>query len=1153
MALPTFNYYSELELPTTSGSFRDTKPYFRHYSAFAGIGTFAILFKLLGGKCVGGCEIDEPTAQIFSRECPSALVGGDFRQLDVASLPPCDIFDSGAPCQTYSVAGRGAGKVGRGTLMFDQLSYLHHHRPLGAIFEQVPQFMRMKRGALFDQFVAELAKEGYSAFHRVLEARHYDSCQHRERLFIVAVRSDARDRLGGFEFPRPCSSTRPAKSVLVPLPVFDGERFSSKLFRACPPRHYSSGLIKVGSLAPHSRGCTVWSDEGLLPTQRCYGEGPAGATGLVLREGVVTKVTLEESLLAQQLPERLLTDHSIVQQQVGNAIPAKMAYAVASALVRYLDPLLCDGTSNTPTPTPSPTQPPTPARCRAAHIVTPPLHTPPTTSTQAGRDLLADIRLGGFSTRATKLLETKFWRHLQRLALTKALLTLTRTRRGTKRDLRRWRAEGLRVIAESHDGVSDVEAYVAEHNVSLLWWQWREHLWPMLRDGQKLPFCDEPSRQFKCNAPSANHPNVDLEFERLRHLGYIEGPFEPGSRQLKVVNSILGVPKKGSPDKPRMCVNLTGSKVNECLEFVKFLYPSFDDCTDLLYPGAWLAKIDLTDGFFHRLVHESSRKYLGFRVPATGELMRYKVFPFGLSISPHYFCAAVSEVHRLLRQHPLFKGAPVVNLPSDSNYDPAKPVVYQVDTGGGVMCSMAWYVDDCMLSCPTATKCRKAIAVVSKALCKLGLREKKSKRELPSRSCLFLGIEVDTSDGTVTVKVPEHRRLILQDLIGRMARDDVGMVNRRELASLVGLLSFFSKAIPSSRAFLRRLYGCLHDGLHGSTDYDVDVQLTTEGKLDLLWWSAALVHLREARVLRGVGVVTLKQHTDASGGGWGCTIERYHTPGVDYHFGIWPRHISDCSSNLRELLTIFRGLKLCRERYPEAPHLHVVAYTDNAVSASAVNTGTSKSDSLLPLVKELGMYQLEHHITCSAVWIPGRELIKQGADPLSRGAFPFEHMTDARRGVFDPLHSPRSLVPDWLTEQVLAAVPPARKVCAPADWCHEQLESEFSLLLPPPSATRSCLLHYFDAHRRHSANTSAIALISCVASSQWFRLTRYFGDHLVLRYDHLGSKLVYPLLVAYSPQLHSAAADHEYWTRLRAALLPLTTAPSVCVHPPAAP
>jgi hypothetical protein len=435
-------------------------------------------------------------------------------------------------------------------------------------------------------------------------------------------------------------------------------------------------------------------------------------------------------------------------------------------------------------------------------------------------------------------------------------------------------------------------------------------------------------------------------------LGDPEGPFEHGSRSAKVVNSILGVPKKDAPDKPRTCVNLTGSKVNEKLEVLKFLYPPFDDCTDLLYPGAWLAKVDLTDGFFHRLVHQASRKYFGIKIPATGELWRYTALPFDLSTSPHFFCAAVSEVHRTLRSHPLCKGAPVLNPPTSSGYGPSKPVVYQVDTGGGVMCTMAWYVDDRMLSCPSAAKCRKAIAVVSKALTNLGLREKKSKRELPARACSFLGIEVDTSSGNAAVKVPEHRRVQLQKLIRAMANEEVRLVNRRELASLVGLLYFFSKAFPSSRAYLRRLCCCLHDGMRGSHDYDVDVLITAEAKLDLKWWAAALVHLRNARVLRGEGVVTTKQHT-----------ERYHTTGVDYHFGIWPKHISDCSSNLRELLMIYRGLQLCRARYPDAKLLHVVAYTDNAVSASAINTATSKSDSLLPLVKEIGLYQIREHIT----------------------------------------------------------------------------------------------------------------------------------------------------------------------------------------------
>ena len=198
--LPTRNYYEDLDLPMTSGTFVDTPTFFTHYSAFAGIGTFALLFKLLGGQCVGGCEIDEPTAQIFAKECPLAVVGRDFRTLDIASLRR-DIFDSGAPCQTFSIAGRKAGKVGRGTLMFEQLEYLRHHQPHGALFEQVPNFLLLQKGELLRQFAAALIDCGYRVHHRVLKARHHDSCQHRERLFIVAIRNDAEELLGAFEFP----------------------------------------------------------------------------------------------------------------------------------------------------------------------------------------------------------------------------------------------------------------------------------------------------------------------------------------------------------------------------------------------------------------------------------------------------------------------------------------------------------------------------------------------------------------------------------------------------------------------------------------------------------------------------------------------------------------------------------------------------------------------------------------------------------------------------------------------------------------------------------------------------------------------------------------------------------------------------------------
>jgi hypothetical protein len=88
------------------------------------------------------------------------------------------------------------------------------------------------------------------------------------------------------------------------------------------------------------------------------------------------------------------------------------------------------------------------------------------------------------------------------------------------------------------------------------------------------------------------------------------------------------------------------------------------------------------------------------------------------------------------------------------------------------------------------------------------------------------------------------------------------------------------------------------------------------------------------------------------------------------------------------------------------------------VSAACVNSGTSKSAELLPLVKEMGLYMVEHGITCKCVWIPGRQLIRQGADPLSRGAFPFEHFLSSRRGVFDPYHDTESNIPSFLQQLV---------------------------------------------------------------------------------------------------------------------------------------
>ena len=68
-------------------------------------------------------------------------------------------------------------------------------------------------------------------------------------------------------------------------------------------------------------------------------------------------------------------------------------------------------------------------------------------------------------------------------------------------------------------------------------------------------------------------------------------------------------------------------------------------------------------------------------------------------------------------------------------------------------------------------------------------------------------------------------------------------------------------------------------------------------------------------------------------------------------------------------------------------------------------------------------------------------------------------------------------------------------------------------------------------------------MVACVASSDWFRLTRYFKDYVVVRYSPDGAKLVYPVLLALSPKLHEGAGIVDWWQPLKAMLLPFATRP----------
>ena len=68
---------------------------------------------------------------------------------------------------------------------------------------------------------------------------------------------------------------------------------------------------------------------------------------------------------------------------------------------------------------------------------------------------------------------------------------------------------------------------------------------------------------------------------------------------------------------------------------------------ELLEPGDFMTKIDCQDAYMVVPIHEDSRQFLNFEFH--GQILRWRVLPFGLNCSPRVYSKLVRAVALLLR------------------------------------------------------------------------------------------------------------------------------------------------------------------------------------------------------------------------------------------------------------------------------------------------------------------------------------------------------------------------------------------------------------------------------------------------------------------------------------------------------------------------
>lgn len=199
-------------------------PDFTFIDLFAGIGGIRRGFESVGGKCVFTSEWDKYAQQTYHANFPDDHeIAGDITKIAAADIPAHDLLLAGFPCQPFSIAGVSKkNSLGRahgfmdetqGTLFFDVLRILKHHKPAAFVLENVKNLVSHDKGNTFKVILNALQKElGYSVSWKVVNAKGYVP-QHRQRIFIVGFREDVGFDLANEVFADP--TTGPVLSSIL--------------------------------------------------------------------------------------------------------------------------------------------------------------------------------------------------------------------------------------------------------------------------------------------------------------------------------------------------------------------------------------------------------------------------------------------------------------------------------------------------------------------------------------------------------------------------------------------------------------------------------------------------------------------------------------------------------------------------------------------------------------------------------------------------------------------------------------------------------------------------------------------------------------------------------------------------------------------------
>ena len=494
------------------------------------------------------------------------------------------------------------------------------------------------------------------------------------------------------------------------------------------------------------------------------------------------------------------------------------------------------------------------------------------------------------------------------------------------------------------------------------------------------------------------HPAViSTNLQQEVRKGHLVGPLNPSDYPFVHTSSLGAVPKKHCIDKWRLILDLShpkGASVNDGIarNLCSLSYMKVDDVVQQVLQlgrGALLAKIDIESAFRNIPVHPHDRHLLGMRW--CNQLYIDTVLPFGLRSAPKIFNCIADALQWIGRK---------------------QGITY-----------LEHFLDDFITSgAPSSEECKQNLSLLIWICDKLGLPLAIDKQEGPSTCLVYLGIEVDTEN--LELRLPLPKLLRLQSTLTHWA--NLKCSKKRNLESLVGQLHDASIVVRPGRTFIRRLIDLLKASHHRSANSFI--RLNVEARSDIMWWCRFIEHWNGLSMMhqsrRNSPSISLT--SDASGS-WGCGTF-YQEKWFQYK---WNHATQDYHITFKELLPIVISAALWG---PHWANQTIQCHCDNESVVHIINTGTSKDQAVMGLMRCLHFIAARFNMLLSATHIAGSS--NYLADALSRNNL---HLFFANYPQAQPTPS---RIPSLLLDLLVHTKP---------DWTSPSWSSTFNTIFTVPS------------------------------------------------------------------------------------------------------